>query len=155
MRRVLGFFVALSGLLISGMILWRAPPVTAPAAALDVPGADAGGQDEGAAVPLAAPASPMTDADREARRFARYDKDGSAAISRAEYLVNRRKAFDKADTNRDGRLDFEEFAAATTRKFARADRNGDGKLNAKEFATTAVTRKPKPACVCPAPADED
>lgn len=156
MRRILGFLVALCGLLLSGLILWKAPPVTDPAAALAVPGAEADGADAGAEdLPLAAPASPLTDAEREARRFARYDKDGSAAVSRDEYLVNRRKAFAKADRNGDGRLDFEEFAATTAKKFAKADRNADGALTAKEFATTAVKRKPKAACVCPAPGEED
>lgn len=154
MRHVLGVFVAVSGLAISGLILWKAPPAEDPAAQLLVPAADAGGQPAAAPPPLAAPAAPISDADREARRFARYDKDGSAAVSRAEYLVNRRKAYDKADANRDGRLDFEEFAALSARKFIKADRNGDGALSAKEFAATAVKRKVKPACVCPVAAEE-
>lgn len=155
MRRILGFFVILAGLLISGTILWRAGPVTQPAAALAVPDADPDGAaaDEPAQA-LEAPKSPLTDEQREARRFARYDKDASAAVSREEYLVNRRKAFARADVNKDGRLDFEEFAASTAKKFAKADRNGDGALTAKEFATTALKRKPKAACVCPPPGDE-
>jgi EF hand len=156
MRRILGFFVALCGLLVSGLILWKAPPITDPAGALAVQGAAADGVDADAdGEPLAAPASPLTDAQREARRFARYDKDASTAISREEYLVNRRKAFAKADRNGDGRLDFEEFAVTTATKFARADRNADGALTAREFATTAIKRKPKAACVCPPPGGEE
>lgn len=155
MRRILGFLVVLSGLLISGTILYRAGPVTDPAAALAVADADPDGEDVAEPPPpLDAPKSPLTDAEREARRFARYDKDNSGAINRAEYLVNRRKAFGKADLNGDGRLDFEEFAAATTKKFARADRDANGLLSEKEFATTAIRRKPKAACVCPPPNKE-
>lgn len=154
MRRILGFVVALSGVLVAGLILWRAPPVTQPAAALVVPGADPDGEAQGTPLPDA-PKSPLTDADREARRLARYDKDEDGAVSREEFLVNRRKAFARADVNHDGRLDFDEFAVSTTRKFAAADRNADGRLSAKEFAATAARRKPKAACVCPAPAPEE
>ncbi|WP_439546005.1 hypothetical protein [Sandarakinorhabdus sp.] len=154
MRRILGFMVALLGLLGAGLILWRAPPVTAPAVALAVPAADAAGVAATSAPPPAAPDAPDAPLDREARRLARYDKDADGQVSRAEFLVNRRKAFDKADRNRDGRLDFEEFAAATAKKFATADRNGDGRLSPQEFAATAVKRTPKPACVCPVPAEE-
>jgi hypothetical protein len=154
MRRILGFVVALAGLLAAGVLLWREPPVTRPAEALAVPGADAGGASvDGDAVPEP-PAAPMSDAQREARRLARADKDDDGRVSRAEFLANRRKAFDKADRNRDGRLDFEEYAAATATKFARADRNADGQLSAGEFATTAVRRKARAACACPAPAEE-
>lgn len=149
MRRILGFAVALLGLLGVGVILTRAPPVTAPAAALAVPAADASGAPASAGPLPDAPDAPDAAADRETRRLARYDKDADGVVNRGEYLVNRRKAFDKADRNRDGRLDFEEFAAATAKKFATADRNGDGRLTAAEFAATAVKRKPKPACVCP------
>jgi hypothetical protein len=151
MRRLLGFGVALAGLLGAGLILWRAPPVTQPAAALAVappPSADA------AAAPLDAPRSPLSDAEREARRLARYDKDDDGTVSRAEFLASRKKSFDKADANKDGRLDFAEFAAATATRFVRADRNADGSLTASEFATTAVKRKPKAACVCPPPGEE-
>jgi hypothetical protein len=156
MRRVLGFAVALVGLLVAGMILWRAPPVSDPAGALVATAADPDGiAADAPTAPLAAPASPLTAAEREARRLARYDKDGNGAVSRAEYLVNRRKAFERADVNKDGRLDFEEFAATTTRKFMRADRNGDGALSPKEFATTAAKRKPRAACVCPPPGEEE
>lgn len=155
MRRILGFAVALLGLLGVGAILWRAPPVTAPAAALAVPAADADGAPAGEAPPLAAPEAPQAAADREARRLARYDKDDDGIISRPEFLANRRKAYDKADRNQDGRLDFEEYAALTAKKFTGADRNGDGRLNPKEFAATAVKRKPKPACVCPVAAEEE
>ena len=146
MRRILGFVVALVGLLGAGLIIWRAPPITQPAAALAV-----GAPPEIASTetPLAAPRSPLSDAEREARRLKRYDKDKDGAVDRTEFQANRRKSFARADKNGDGRLDLDEFAAATTTKFTRADRNADGRLTPTEFATTALKRKPKAACVCP------
>ena len=96
--------------------------------------------------PLTAPASPLTDADREARRFGRFDKDRDARINRTEYLVNRKKAFAKLDVNGDGQVNFDEYAATTVKKFNKADRNGDELLAASEFATTAMKRKAKPPC---------
>ncbi len=149
MRRILGFVVALAGLLAAGAILWRAGPVTQPAAALAVAGADDGGQPVDDPPPDAAPRAPLSEAERAARRLARYDKNDDGAVSRGEYLANRQKAFAKADRNRDGRLDFEEYAVATATRFARADRDADGRLSPQEFATTAAKRKPKAACVCP------
>jgi len=149
-RRILAAVVAVAGLAISGAILVKAPPTTPPSAALIVPAAYAAGQDAATpAPPLDVPAAQITDAQREARRFGRYDKDRNGTVSREEYLVNRRKAFAKADVNGDGRLDLEEYAATTARKFTRADRNGDAILNPRELAATALKRKPKAACVCP------
>lgn len=146
MRRILCFVAALVGLLGAGLILWRAPPVTQPAAALAVAAPSAVAAAE---TPLAAPRSPMSDAEREARRLKRYDKDKDGAVGRTEFQANRQKSFTRADKNGDGRLDFDEFAAATTTKFTRADRNADGALTPREFATTALKRKPMAACVCP------
>ena len=99
--------------------------------------------------PLVAPSSSMTPADREARRFGRYDKDHDARISRDEYLANRKKAFEKLDLNGDGRLGFDEYSAAAVKKFGRADRDGNGALVAAEFAATAVRRhvNAPPPCV--------
>jgi len=84
--------------------------------------------------------------DREAKRFARYDRDDDGAVSRGEYLQSREKAFAKLDKNGDGRLDFDEYAVRTIDKFATADADDSGRLDAGEFATTAVKRKSKPAC---------
>ncbi|WP_310496222.1 histidine kinase [Sandarakinorhabdus sp.] len=154
MRRILAFALSLASLLFAGLLLYRAPPVTSAAAALVVPGGNASGRPASGPAPLAeAPRSPLTDADRAARRLVRYDTDASGVVSREEYLVNRRKAWAKADSNRDGRLDFEEYAAATTAKFAKADRNADQRLSPAEFAATAPRRKAAPACACPAPAE--
>ena len=144
MRRWLALGVALLALVAAGFLWTRDVPVaTASEAAL--PAAAAPADDDG---PLEAPASPVTDADREVRRFGRYDKDDDARIDRDEYLVNRKKAFARLDGNGDGKVGFDEYAAATNARFGKADRNGDGALAAKEFASTAVKRKAKPVCVC-------
>jgi len=149
MRRMLALGVAVLALVAAGFLWTRDTPV---ASAGEAPRLNAGAttQDDG---PLSAPASSLTDADREARRFGRYDKDGDTRISSAEYLVNRKKAFAKLDVNGDGQVSFDEYAAATVKKFAKADRNGDGSLATKEFAATAVKRKAKPACICEKPED--
>ncbi len=99
--------------------------------------------------PLVAPASDVTPADREAKRFKRYDKDKDGAISRDEYLAARRKAFAKLDTDHDGKLSFDEYSVKAIAKFDAADAKHDGKLTAEEFATTAVKRKPRTKAVCP------
>jgi hypothetical protein len=91
----------------------------------------------------------------EKTRFDRYDKDRDGKIAREEYLVSRRKAFTKLDTNGDGRLTFEEWGLKTTTKFAGADRDKSGAMDRVEFATTAVKRKAKPKCVCPAASADD
>ncbi len=89
----------------------------------------------------------LTDAEREARRFRRADRDKDGTVSQEEFLASRRKSFNRLDTNRDGNLSFEEYAASTTARFVAADRNADRKLNRSEFAETATTRpaKPRPA----------
>lgn len=110
------------------------------------PGADAA---QATDLPDSAPeASAKT---REERRFGRYDKDKDGTITRAEYLASRQKAFARLDSDHNGQLSFEEWAVKATTKFATADANKDGAMTPTEFATTAVIRKPKPKCVCPAP----
>ena len=114
----------------------------------------------------AAPAGGTADADpvpeaseatREQKRFARYDRDQDGKVTRDEYLANRRKGFAKLDLNGDGRLDFDEWAAKATAKFVAADHDKSGAMDAAEFATTAVKRKPSSRPKCPpaaAPAEE-
>ncbi len=147
MRRWLALGVALLALVAAGF-LWTRDRPTAYATQPPPTAAEAASDDEPVEPALVAPKSPVTDADREARRFGRYDKDKDDRISRDEYLVNRKKAFAKLDANGDGKLNYDEYAAATLVKFARADRNGDGSLAGPEFAATAVKRKPKAACAC-------
>ena len=139
-------------LLIGGAYLWSRPS-SHPGAAFAAP-AEAGrpipAGEVSAPAPLIAPVSAVTAADREARRFNRYDKDRDGQVTREEYLVARRKAFAKLDLDHDSKLSFDEYSAKVITKFATADAGKDGKLSATEFATTAVKHRPKPAAVnCP------
>ena len=91
-----------------------------------------------------------SDRTREQKRFDRYDKDRNGAVTREEYLANRRKAYAKLDTNHDGTLSFDEWAIKAETKFAVADADKSGAMNATEFATTAVKRKsPRVRRDCP------
>ncbi|KAB7648813.1 EF-hand domain-containing protein [Polymorphobacter fuscus] len=145
MRRFLALAVALVSLIAAGFLWTRDRPV---AVATEAAPAAAPAESEAEDGALVAPVSDVTPADREARRFARYDKNRDAEVSRDEYLASRRKAFARLDTNGDGRLAFEEYAVATVKKFGKADRDGDGNLDADEFATTAAKRRAAPACQC-------
>lgn len=115
--------------------------------------------------PLSAIAEPLPDSvpeasakTREERRFDRNDKDKNGAITREEYLANRRKAFARLDINGDGRLGFDEWAVKTTTKFAAADTDKSGAMSRTEFTTTAVKRRAPAPRNCPpaeaAPAEE-
>lgn len=90
-----------------------------------------------------------SEADREAKRLRRLDRDRDAEVSRDEFLRSRQRAFAKLDSNGDGRIDFEEYAAKAVAKFDAADADDSGRLSAAEFATTAVKRKSKPPVSCP------
>ena len=100
--------------------------------------------------PLVAPVSDVTPADREARRFNRYDKDRDGAVTRDEYLATRKKAYARLDLDGNGSLSFDEYAARATKKFNTADLNGNKQLASTEFATTAAKRRPRPAACPPA-----
>jgi hypothetical protein len=126
----------------------RTEPVLPPAPQA-VTQSDAGGAADEAPVPEA------TEKTREEKRFDRYDKDRDGKIAREEYLVSRRKAFAKLDANGDGRLTFEEWGVKTLSKFAGADGDKSGAMDRTEFAATAVKRKAKPRCVCPAASADD
>lgn len=82
----------------------------------------------------------------EARRFARYDKDRNAGVTRAEYAASRQRAFAKLDLDRDGRLSFDEYSAKALTRFDAADSDQSGVLTRAEFATTATKRKPRADC---------
>ena len=153
MRRWLALSAALIALILAGFFWTRDRPVAQAAggqqAALTVPDAETDGEDANLPVPpLAAPRSPLTPAEKEARRFNRYDKDKDNKLSKPEYLANRRKSFDKLDLNHDGVLSFDEYTVKALDKFGKADRDGDGILDREEFATTAIKRRPRAACVC-------
>jgi len=151
MRRALALGLALVALIAAGFLWTRdrpvaqalPPPPPAPAAEVE-PEPEAAE----APTPLIAPRRELSPAEREARRFGRYDKDRDDRISRDEFLSLRRKAFAKLDSNGDGELGFDEYAVKSRDKFAAADANHDGVLVAGEFVTTARKAKPKAPCVC-------
>lgn len=103
----------------------------------------------GAPLPDAPSADPRT---REQRRFDRYDRNRDDAITRAEMMASRVKAFRKLDKDGNSLLSFEEWAVRTSDRFSGADADRDGKLSRAEFATTApkpAVKKTAPAaCVC-------
>ena len=150
MQRWLAVGVAVI-LLVAGGYVWTrgsAPRGGALAAAMPVTGAGLPAIPDD---PLVAPVSDVTPADREARRFNRFDKDKDGAVTRDEYLATRRKAYARLDVDGDGSLSFDEYSAKTTKKFNTADLNRDKQLASAEFATTAAKRRARPAA-CP-PAD--
>lgn len=131
-----------------GFLLFGHGPARTPLAAVLQPVAAAGGAP--APLPDAAPAADAKT--REQKRFDRYDKDRSDAVSKDEYFAARYKAFARLDTNGDGRLAFEEWAAKSIAKFTGADADKSGALTRTEFATTAPTRKPLGTrCACAKP----
>ncbi len=138
-------------LMICAVVLWRQSAPQAAAMHFASPAAAQVAEVAGsaAAAPLVAPVSDVTPADREAKRFSRYDKDKDGAIVRDEYLASRKKAFAKLDINHDGKLSFDEYSVKAIAKFDTADVSHDGKLTPEEFATTAVKRKPRTKAVCP------
>lgn len=154
MWRFLAGVLAAMLLMGAGLVLWNSQAASEQSATSPPPPAS-----------LAAIAEPLPDSvpeasakTREERRFDRNDKDRNGAITREEYLANRRKAFARLDTNGDGRLGFDEWAVKTTTKFAAADADKSGAMSRTEFATTAVRRRPAARRDCPpteANADEN
>jgi hypothetical protein len=134
-------------LVTAGVFIWRGhadavlavPPAPAAADAGEAPVTEAD-----YALPVAA-----TERTREQKRFDRYDHDKNGAVTRDEYLANRRKAFAKLDTNGDGKLGFEEYVVKTALKFSTADHDRNATLTRAEFATTRVVRKTKKKPNCP------
>lgn len=143
MQRWLAVGVAVI-LLVAGGYIWTrgSAPRGAALAAAPVAGAALPTSDD----PLVAPVSDVTPADREARRFSRYDKDKDGAVTRDEYLANRRKAYARLDLDGNGTLSFDEYAARATKKFETADLDRDRQLASADFATTAVKRRARAAC---------
>ena len=108
----------------------------------------------GSGEPLQAPeASEKT---REEKRFSRADKNKDGKIESEEYFAARRRNFDKLDANHDGKLGFEEYAAKAIDKFNTAG-GRKGWLTEAEFATTAAPRSKHRICSCrqPEPAPDD
>ena len=99
-----------------------------------------------ASAPLDVPeASPKS---REEKRFNRADKNKDGKIEASELFDPRRKAFAKLDTNGNGALSFEEWAVATIDKFKGADKDKSGWLTPAEYATTAPPAPKKKRCAC-------
>jgi len=95
---------------------------------------------------LSAPeASPKS---REEKRFSRADHNKDGKIEADEYLAGRRRYFDKLDVNHDGKLTFEEYAAKGITKFQTADQGHKGWLTPAEFATTAAPQSKHRKCSC-------
>ena len=69
----------------------------------------------GGSEPLQAPEA--SDKTREEKRFSRADKNKDGKIEAEEYFAARRRNFDKLDVNHDGSLKFEEYAAKAIDKF--------------------------------------
>jgi hypothetical protein len=140
-------------LVLAGFFVWKSraaadPSAAVPkvAAAMTVPETAATAHRRRSFTPPAA-----SDADKEARRFARVDKDKDGKVELGEMLLGRRKGFDKLDTNHDGVLSFEEYTAKTRQKFNEADEDHSGWLSATEYAETAPRKKVHAArCACAA-----
>lgn len=96
--------------------------------------------------PASAPeASPKS---REQKRFDRADKNKDGRIELPELLQPRRKPFAKLDKNGDGRLSFDEWAVTTIDKFRGADKDRSGILTRAEYPTTAPKPAKKKSCSC-------
>ncbi len=132
-------------LVVAGLFLFRGSATTEkilPAA--PQPAASAAQAEE--ALPAEAPSA--TARTREQKRFDRVDKDKNDSVTRDEFLALRRKAFAKLDTDRDGKLSFEETAVKAVARFQGADKDKSGALTRAEFAATAQKRTARPRCAC-------
>ncbi|MEO7177771.1 MAG: histidine kinase [Allosphingosinicella sp.] len=90
----------------------------------------------------------MSDQSREAKRFARADRNRDGRITLEEQLQSRRKAFAKADRDGNASLSFEEWTAPSAEKFAKADKDRSGWLDAGEYEASHPKPKEKPKCKC-------
>ena len=117
--------------------------------ALAGPAADPAALPSASVAGLRGPAPPVaSEMSREQRRFARFDRNGDAIVSRNELLATRTAAFRKLDLDGNNLLTFEEWAVTTANRFKGADRDGNLQLTAEEFRTTAPKPAPTPACRC-------
>ena len=105
-----------------------------------------------ASASLEAPSA--TEKTREEKRFSRADKNKDGKIEADEYFAGRRRYFDKLDVDHDGKLTFQEYAAKGIQKFQTADVDHNGWLSAAEFATTASpqSKRGNRGCSCGKPA---
>jgi hypothetical protein len=133
-------------LIAAGFFIWKsgaeAENVVPPA-----PAAGAASYQAGAGPRLASPPA-QPERSREAKRFARADRDRDGRITLAEQLAPRRKAFAKADRDGNGSLSFEEWTASSAARFAKADKDRSGWLDAAEYEASRPKPKAKPKCKC-------
>jgi hypothetical protein len=102
----------------------------------------------GGSQPLQAPEASAKN--REEKRFFRADKNKDGKIEADEYFAARRKFFDKLDVDHNGSLSFQEYAAKAIDKFKGADGDHSGWLSAAEFAATAPPPAKRKTCSCKA-----
>ena len=110
-------------------------------------GRSTGGSFFGSDQPLQAPEA--SDKTREEKRFSRADKNKDGKIEADEFFAGRRRYFEKLDVDHDGKLTFQEYALKGIQKFQGADADHNGWLSAAEFATTAAPQsKRRGGCSC-------
>jgi hypothetical protein len=133
-------------LIAAGFFVWRsgaeAEDVVPPA-----PPARSASYQAGAGPRLSQPPA-QPERSREARRFARSDRDRDGRITLDEQLQPRRKAFARADRDGNGSLSFEEWTAASATRFAKADKDRSGWLDAAEYEAMRPKPKARPRCRC-------
>ena len=146
MARFLAGALACFLLMTGAFLIWQGRAARGPTMAAAAASQSGGSIFSGSDQPLSAPeASQKT---REERRFSRADKNKDGKIEAEEYLAGRRRYFDKLDANHDGKLTFEEYAAKGIAKFQTADQGHKGWLTPAEFATTAAPQSKHRSCSC-------
>lgn len=146
MARFLAGALACFLLMTGAFLIWQGRAARGPRMAAAAASQSGGSIFSGSDQPLSAPeASQKT---REERRFSRADHNKDGKIEAEEYLAGRRRYFDKLDVNHDGKLTFEEYAAKGIAKFQTADQGHKGWLTPAEFATTAAPQSKHRSCSC-------
>ena len=85
---------------------------------------------------------------REEKRFSRADKNKNGKVEADEYFAGRRRFFDKLDVDHSGALSFQEYAVRGIEKFNAAG-GRKGWLSPAEFVATAPPpAKHKTGCSC-------
>ena len=77
------------------------------------------------------------------------DKDKNDSIARDEFFALRRKLFAKLDTDRDGKLSFEEWSIKAAERFAGATRTSRARSPAPSSPPPAVKAPPSRAASAP------
>jgi hypothetical protein len=77
--------------------------------------------------------------------FTKADKNNDNYITKDEFESHIKSKFSEYDTNKDGKIDMEEFGAKKSpealKEFTFMDRNGDGFVNADEFYKAALQKR--------------